>query len=172
MSNPVFRSGAAALLLLPAALISTTAPGAQLPSPSPTPAILADGCTGPMSDTRLYVSVSNVRSSRGLVAVTLYADDRKRFLAKRGSLYVGRVPAQAGTTRMCIHLPSPGVYGLAIYHDEDGDRKLKRSGLGLPAEGYGFSNDAPTIFGLPSFSRVRFNVPRSGFQTSVKLKYP
>lgn len=144
----------------------------QVPSPGPTPAILADGCTGPMSDTKLHVTISNVRSARGLIAVSLYADDSKRFLAKRGSLYVGRVPAQAGTTRMCIHLPSTGTYGLAIYHDEDANRKFNRNAIGLPAEGYAFSNNAPTIFGLPSFGRVRFAVPRSGFETSVKLKYP
>lgn len=157
------------ILLLP--LLAVTLP-AQTPSPTPTPAILADGCTGPMSDTRLNVVIGNVRSARGVIAVSLYADDPKRFLAKRGSLYVGRVPAVAGVTRMCIHLPSTGTYGLAIYHDEDGDRKFKRSAIGLPAEGYAFSNNAPTIFGLPSFGRVRFKVPRSGFETAAKLKYP
>lgn len=172
MKRVISRGAAAALLLLPAALIGAVAPRAQAPSPGPTPAILADGCTGPMSATRLNVTVSNVRSSRGLIAVSLYADDRRRFLAKRGSLYVGRVPAQAGVTRMCIHLPSTGVYGLAVYHDEDGNRSFKRSGIGLPAEGYAFSNNAPTLFGLPSFGQVRLSVPRSGFETGVKLKYP
>lgn len=166
------RIGLAALLALPGTLAGAGASGVQAPTPTPTPAILADGCTGPMSATKLYVAVSNVRSSNGLIAVSLYADNRSRFLAKHGSLYVGRVPAQAGVTRMCIHLPSPGVYGLAIYHDEDGDRKFKRSGLGLPAEGYAFSNNAPTFLGLPSFGKVRFSVPRSGVETSMKLKYP
>lgn len=144
----------------------------QVPAPSATPAILADGCTGPMSAVKLNVAITNVRSSNGLIAVSLYADNPKKFLAKRGSLYVGRVPAQAGTTRMCIHLPATGTYGLAVYHDENGDRKFKRNAIGLPAEGYGFSNDAPTLFGLPSFGRVRFSAPRSGFQTNLKLKYP
>lgn len=172
MTKTRFRSGAAALLLLPAAVAPSGSPARQAPSPTPTPAILADGCTGPMSETKLHVAISNVRSSRGLIAVSLYADDRHRFLAKRGSLYVGRVPAQAGVTRMCLHLPAPGTYGLAVYHDEDGDRKFKRSGLGLPAEGYGFSNNAPTVFGLPSFARVRFAAPRSGLETAIRLKYP
>ena len=154
------------------AFLSALAMLAQTPTPGPTPAILADGCTGPMSATKLNVSVSNVRSARGLIAVTLYADNPRKFLAKRGSLYVGRVPAQAGVTRMCIHLPAPGVYGLAVYHDEDANRSLNRKGIGLPAEGYAFSNNAPTVFGLPSFGKVRFNAPRSGLETAVRLKYP
>lgn len=129
------------------------------------------GCTGPPSDTQLFVNVSNVRSAEGLIAVTLYADIRKKFLAKRGSLYVGRVPAVAGTTRVCIHLPAPGTYALAVYHDKDANRKLNRSGLGLPKEGYGFSNNASTVFGLPSFSSVRF-AARNGGEVAIKLKYP
>jgi uncharacterized protein (DUF2141 family) len=131
-----------------------------------------DGCTGPASDTRLFVNVSNVRNSNGLVAVTLYADNPKKFLAKKGSLYVGRVPAVAGTTRVCIHLPAPGVYALAVYHDEDASRNLKRKGLGLPAEGYGFSNNARTVFSLPAFRSVRFSAPRTNLSTGVRLKYP
>jgi uncharacterized protein (DUF2141 family) len=131
-----------------------------------------ESCTGPASAVRFYVTVEGVRSSQGLIAMTLYADDSRRFLARRGSLYVGRVPASASSTRVCIHLPGPGTYALAVYHDADGNRSFNRSGIGLPAEGYGFSNNAPAIFGLPSFSRVRMNVPRTGMGTSIRLRYP
>jgi uncharacterized protein (DUF2141 family) len=54
----------------------------------------------------------------------------------------------------------------------DGNRSFNRSGIGLPAEGYGFSNNAPAIFRLPSFSRVRIAVPRTGMGTSIRLRYP
>jgi uncharacterized protein (DUF2141 family) len=138
---------------------------------APLPAA-AQNCTGQPSATRLQVKVSNVRSAKGLIAVTLYADNSRKFLVKRGSLYVGRVNATAPVTSVCIYVPGPGIYGLAVYHDENANRKFDRSLIGLPAEGYGFSNDAPTLFGLPSFNKVRLNVPRSDFQTSVKLKYP
>ena len=172
MIQRLIPSAATVLLFASTALTGAGQSAAQVPAPAATPAILADGCTGPMSETKLHVAISNVRSTKGLIALSLYADNPHKFLAKRGSLYVGRVPAQAGVTRMCIHLPSPGTYGLAVYHDEDGDRKFKRNAIGLPAEGYGFSNNAPTLFGLPSFSRVRLAVPRSGFETAIRLKYP
>jgi len=135
-------------------------------------AAFAQDCTGRPSATRLIVTVSNVRAAQGLIAVTLYADDPSRFLARRGSLYVGRVPARAGVTRVCIHVPAPGTYGLAVYHDANADRRFDRTMIGLPAEGYGFSNDAPTLFGLPRFRSVRLAVPRDGFQTGVRLRYP
>jgi uncharacterized protein (DUF2141 family) len=134
------------------------------------PAIAAD-CTGTPSPVRLYVDVDNVRSARGLIAVTLYTDDRRKFLARRGSLYVGRVPARPGRTRVCIHVPGPGTYALAVYHDADADRSFDRTGLGLPDEGFGFSNNPPTFFGLPNFDRVRIRVPRTDLSTTVRLRY-
>ena len=136
------------------------------------PALAQPDCTGRPSATRLFVDVTNVRSAQGLVAVTLYADDPSRFLRRRGSLYVGRVPAQAGTTRVCIHLPAPGTYALGVYHDADANRRYNRNAIGLPAEGYGFSNDAPALLGLPSFRSVRLQVPRNGFVTRVRMRYP
>jgi uncharacterized protein (DUF2141 family) len=129
-------------------------------------------CTGRPSAIRLFVNVDNVRDSRGLIAVTLYTDDRRKFLAKRGSLYVGRVPARQGRTRVCIYVPGPGIYALAVYHDADADRSFDRTGLGLPAEGFGFSNNPPTMFGLPNFSRVRIQVRRTQLSTTVRLNYP
>jgi uncharacterized protein (DUF2141 family) len=134
-------------------------------------AVAAQDCTGTPSSTRLFVNVDNVRESRGLIAVTLYTDDRRKFLAKRGSLYVGRVPARQGRTRVCIHVPKPGTYALAVYHDADSDRSFDRTGLGLPDEGFGFSNNPPTFFGLPNFNRVRIQVPRTNLSTTIRLHY-
>jgi uncharacterized protein (DUF2141 family) len=150
---------AAALRLVPLALLAAAWPAA------------AADCTGTRSATRLYVNVDNVREARGLIAVTLYTDERRKFLAKRGSLYVGRVPARRGRTRVCIHVPKPGTYAVAVYHDADADRSFDRTGLGLPDEGFGFSNNPPTFLGLPNFDSVRIKVPRTNLSTTIRLHY-
>lgn len=129
-------------------------------------------CVGPPSNTWLTVAVNGVRSSSGLVAVTVYADDRSRFLVKRGSVGVMRVKAIEGETRACVFLPGPGTWALAIYHDENGNEQFDRSGLGLPREGYGFTNNPSTLAGLPNFGSVRLSVPKPGLLTRIRLKYP
>jgi uncharacterized protein (DUF2141 family) len=129
-------------------------------------------CTGTPGEVKLYVNVEGVRSSQGLIAVTLYADNAKKFLAKRGSLYVGRVPAHEGMTRACIYVPKPGMYGIAVYHDADANRHLDRNALGMPQEAYGFSNNPGTFFGIPRFSSVRFPVRGPQAEIKVRLKYP
>ncbi|PKB14149.1 uncharacterized protein (DUF2141 family) [Novosphingobium kunmingense] len=155
----------AALLVAGGAVLAAAAPIPQAEAAPP-------GCVGPVSDTWIHVSVSGVRSSNGLVAVTVYADDRSRFLVKRGSVGVMRMPAQQGETRGCVYLPGRGVWALAIYHDEDGDQQFDRSGIGLPREGYGFTNNPSTVVGLPSFASVRLSVPKPGLLTRIRVKYP
>ena len=130
------------------------------------------GCTGTPSQTWVTVIADGLRNSNGNLAITLYPDDSKRFLVKRGSLYVGRVKAQAGTVRGCIFVPKPGVYPIALYHDENANGKFDRSGLGLPTEGYGFSNNPATLMSLPAFNSVRLNVPKAGLVTRIHMKYP
>ena len=171
------RAPLAVSLLLSSLLIATPALGEAASAAASTAAATVStpapaGCTGPASATWLKVVVEGVRSSQGLVAITLYADDSARFLVRHGSLYVGRSKAVAGTTEGCIYIPSPGVYAVAIYHDANANEKFDRNLLGLPAEAYGFSNNPHTFFGLPSLRSVRLKVEHSGQSTHIRLHYP
>ena len=137
------------------------------------PAVAAPaGCLGETSETWLNVSVEGLRNGNGLVTIAVYPDDSRQFLAKGGTLKNNRFNASAPVTRACVFVPKPGVYAIAVYHDEDSSRKLNRSGIGLPAEGYGFSNNPATLAGLPAFRSVRLNVPKAGLTTHIKMKYP
>jgi len=154
------------LLTCLAALALPQAAHAQSPVAAP------PGCTGPTSDTWISIVADGLKSGDGQLAITLYPDISKRFLVKHGSLYVGRVPATQGTTAGCIFLPKPGVYVIALYHDENGNEKYDRNSFGIPTEGYGFSNNPSTLMGLPAFSSVRLDVRRSGMLTRIHMRYP
>jgi uncharacterized protein (DUF2141 family) len=162
------RRLSAAVIACAAALATSVGPAAQAqPTPSHPP-----GCTGTPSSTWINVVAEGLRNGNGLLAITLYEDKPTKFLAHHGSLYVGRVQAVQGTTRACIFVPRPGIYALALYHDENANRSFDRTGIGFPAEGYGFSNNPATLAGLPSFRSVRLNIPRTGLSTHVQMKYP
>jgi uncharacterized protein (DUF2141 family) len=157
---------------LSAAVTACAAALTLFSAPTRAQAAAPAGCTGTPSATWINVVAEGLRNGNGLLAVTVYADDARKFLVRHGSIHVGRVNATAGTTRTCVFVPRPGVYALALYHDENGNRHFDRSGLGIPTEGYGFSNNPPTIAGLPSFRSVRLNVPRTGLTARVQMKYP
>jgi len=146
--------------------------GALAVLPAPAAASPAH-CKGDLSGSSwLNVEVTGVRSSNGLIAVTIYADDSSKFLVSKGSLDVVRFPSTQGTFRGCVKLPKNGVYAIAVYHDEDGSRKRNRSGLGMPTEAFGFSNNPSTLAGIPAFRSVRLSVPKPGLTTRINLTYP
>ncbi|CAN7324780.1 DUF2141 domain-containing protein [Phenylobacterium sp. LjRoot219] len=150
-------------LWLAAAVAATLAGGA---------AHAAEACHGhPGGDAvKLTVEATNVRAAKGEVAITVYPDDVRRFLARGGKLGRVRTPAALPVTRACFWLP-PGHYAVAVYHDQDGDRDFDRDGLGRPTEGFGFSNDAPARMGLPAFADVRFRLPAGGKTISLRMRY-
>jgi uncharacterized protein (DUF2141 family) len=121
-------------------------------------AVAQSSCVGSVQpgSVRLTVVATDLRNAEGEVAVTLYPDDSKRFLAKGGKLLRARVPTRSPETSACFWV-MPGRYAVATYHDENGDHRFNRTLFSIK-EGFGFSNDAPTTLGLPSFERVRFAV--------------
>jgi uncharacterized protein (DUF2141 family) len=120
---------------------------------------------------KLVVETTGVRSAKGEVATTVYPDDPNRFLARGGKLARIRTAALAPVTQSCFWL-SPGTYAVAVYHDQNGNHEFDRTPLGLPAEGFGFSNDAPAKFGLPAFEAARFALPPGGRTIRIRLHYP
>ena len=135
------------------------------------PSFAADACDGTpgAGKVKLTTIAEGVRNAAGEVAFTLYPDDKSRFLAGGGKLARVRTAAVAPRTSACFWV-TPGHYAVAIYHDENGDHDFNRT-LFKIKEGFGFSNDAPTTLGLPSFSQTRFAVPAGGTTIRMRMRY-
>lgn len=136
------------------------------------PATSAERCAGAPGEaaTKLTVRVVGVRAAQGQVAVTVYPDDRRRFLAPGAKLMRVRATAQAPATSACFWLP-PGAYAVAVYHDANGNKDFDRSIIGMPREGFAFSNDPSTRLGLPSFESVRFPLAATPTTIQMQMRY-
>lgn len=129
-------------------------------------------CPAGAGGTRLQLVIDTLHSDKGNVTVVVYGDKASDFLAKGKKLVKVHIPAHAGTLKGCILLPKPGIYALAAYHDEDGDHRLSRSALGLPQEGYAFSNNPKSLLGIPSFSSVSFAARQPVTAVPLHIHYP
>lgn len=65
----------------------------------------------------------------------------------------------------------PGSYAIAVIHDENMDGELETNFLGVPKEGYGFSNDAKGMIGAPSFSAASFSYDGKNLDMTISLSY-
>lgn len=127
-------------------------------------------CDGSATQTRLLVRVSGFKSKKGNITITVYPDDADRFLAGGGKWARQRLPVVLPLTEGCFAVPA-GHYAVAVYHDANDDHDFNRTFIGMPAEGYGFSNNPVTKLGLPGFKEVRFNTQPGDNPVYIKLTY-
>lgn len=115
----------------------------------------------------LAIRIDDVKTAQGQMMVALY-DSAAGFL-KRG-VATGAAPAAAGSTTVVFKDVPPGDYGIALYHDANGNGKMDRNALGLPLEDYAFSNNALGNMGPPSFEQAKFSVPQAGAAVTISLR--
>ncbi|MES2884216.1 MAG: DUF2141 domain-containing protein [Pseudomonadota bacterium] len=137
----------------------------------PARAQAAAACDGSAAQARLTVRITGVANTKGNLTITVYPDDADRFLAKGGKLLRARVPVVVPLTESCFALPVAGSYAIAVYHDANNDHDFNRTFVGMPAEGYGFSNNPVTKLGLPGFKEVRFAAKAGDNPVYIKLTY-
>jgi uncharacterized protein (DUF2141 family) len=65
----------------------------------------------------------------------------------------------------------PGTYAMVVIHDENMNGKLDTNALGIPREGYGFSNDAKKWLGTPAFSAASFLYDGQNVDLTMTLNY-
>jgi len=119
----------------------------------------------------IQVTVEKVRNSKGLITAVLYGDDPKTFLKNGARLDRIRVEAREGETVLCLHAPAAGRYSVALYHDENGNKKLDQNFLGIPTEGYGFSRNPGFRFGKPELEETLFTIDGRPVDLHISLLY-
>jgi len=104
----------------------------------------------------IVIRVDKIRSAKGFILVALHNTD-KGFPNTNGQAFrVERGVIREGTSEIVFHNVPAGKYAIALFHDENNDQKLNTNFLGIPKEGYGFSNNAYHTFRAPDFSEASF----------------
>ncbi|WP_169791609.1 DUF2141 domain-containing protein [Sandaracinus amylolyticus] len=113
------------------------------------------GTPAPASETlSLVFRVRGLRSDRGQVMGALF--DRPERWVRAGEEVAACHVRIRGREARCELTVRPGRYAFAFAHDEDGDGRFDRDFLGIPQEGYGFSNNVRPSLSLPSFQSAAF----------------
>jgi uncharacterized protein (DUF2141 family) len=121
----------------------------------------------------LNFSVSNLRSGKGNIQFILFeSSDGFPDKAELG-LRQGIIPAvrfQSPSYQVELRDLPPGRYAIAIIHDENSNGKLDTNMVGIPKEGFGFSNNPKVTFGPPSFERASFEI-KDNQSINIELKH-
>lgn len=111
----------------------------------------------------LNIEISGLRSNKGNILLQL-GDSTGKLISKR---------SEKITDSKCIlqfNELKAGKYSIRYFHDENANDTLDINWMGLPREGYGFSNNATAKFGSPSLKERLFEI-RSNLKIALKPKY-
>ncbi len=115
---------------------------------------------------KLVVKIENVKDDQGQVAVALFNNGgdfpKNRFQGKM-------TPAKKGEVEVIFENLPAGEYAISILHDANKNEKMDSNLLGMPKEGYGFSNNAMGTMGPPSFEKAKFTLTSNPI--TIKMKY-
>ena len=76
---------------------------------------------------------------------------------------------KAGTT-LVFHDVAPDDYGVAVFHDANGNGRMDKNLMGTPTRPIAFSNNVQGRIGPPAFDAVKLAVQTAGLDTSVTLR--
>ena len=118
------------------------------------------------------VTVTGIKSDKGQISVGIFLDNESFDEEKE---YLGYIfqknDMQDGTITFRLNL-EPGLYGLSVLDDEDCNRKMKYGALGIPKEGFGFSDYYHTGFSKPKFDSFSFTVEKNTVKhIVVRMRY-
>ena len=132
----------------------------------PAAAVDAPHCPG------IHVTVLDIRNSTGTVACALFESAEgfpTDFLRSATNIMVIKI--RKSQARCDFEDIPPGTYALGVIHDENMNGKLDLNALGIPKEGYGFSNDARGWLGGPSFSAASFKYDGRSVDLTIEMHY-
>ncbi len=121
----------------------------------------------------IEIVIKGLRSDKGFVGASL-------FSSENASAFPGGADKAVATryvkienrdeVRLVLEDIPHGTYSVSVIHDEDGDGKVGML-LGIPKEGFGFSNNPTIFFGPPAFKKASFDFASDKAVAEIKMKY-
>lgn len=118
----------------------------------------------------LDIALSNIRNTDGYIYIFIYSYENqypyepyKHYKVKKSKVKNGCLTARISELNL------KNEYAITLIDDENDNEDLDRW-LGIPHEGYGFSNNVKPLFSLPDYDELLFDFSQST-KLNVKVQY-
>lgn len=115
----------------------------------------------------LVLTIDNIAKPAGVLMIAL-ADSEDSYSGKTAPFSALKVAASQHTQSIHLGDVPAGEYAIKLYQDENDNGQLDRNVLGIPKEGYGFSNNGGAM-GQPPFKAAKFTV-RENTSITIHLR--
>ena len=114
------------------------------------------------------LTVTDARSDDGRVVALLFSSSDGFPVDVDKAAYTATGAIRGGRATITVPGVRAGRYSVVVFHDADGDGRIKRNFLGMPREGIGVTRFDG---GRPRFGSTAVEVPASGAQYTIGLNY-
>jgi uncharacterized protein (DUF2141 family) len=126
----------------------------------------------PAPQEELKIDIANIRNNKGYILISLFKDGTGYPDQADKAFRKAKVVITEKKAFVVFNDIPAGNYAVSVLHDENGDQVLNKNKLGLPKEGYGFSNNVAGAFGPPSYYRARFKYEKKNqHKMLIRLRY-
>jgi uncharacterized protein (DUF2141 family) len=121
--------------------------------------------------TKISVEFSNVKTNKGILRLGIFIND-KEFEDEKPffKIDIAKTDLKNGKFITTINLPL-GKYGISVLDDENNNAKMDYNLIGIPKEGFGFSNYYHSGFSKPKLSQFIFTVDNTVLELKFKIRY-
>jgi uncharacterized protein (DUF2141 family) len=112
------------------------------------------------------VHITGIRNADGNLRVALRSDENTIVQARTVDIDPKNLTAQ-----VIFEKVPEGAYGVAVIHDENKNEKLDFNEMGMPVEGYGYSNNPPKRPGPAPFEDTKFTLSAPSASVKITLIY-
>lgn len=119
----------------------------------------------------LTVNISNLKAGKGKVEIGIY--NKAEGFLKPDKVYIGEKVKVGGASTLSYtfrDLPA-GDYAVAVYQDENSNGKADTNMIGIPKEGFGFSNNVKPKLSPPTFTQTKFTLIQNKSINITLLNY-
>ena len=134
------------------------------------PALIAAGLALPVSFAKageLTVTITDIRANKGALLVSVVASEAG-WKNQEKPVAAEKHVVNGAEAVLKFNLPA-GNYAVQVLHDENENGELDFNAMGIPMEGYGFSNN-PQVMRRAEFSEAKFNVTDAASSIVVQLR--
>ena len=118
------------------------------------------------------VTITGIRSEKGQIAIGVFKNN-ETFQKEDAFLDKQFVKKEIVNGVMKVQFSlDPGIYGLSLLDDENSNGKMEYNFLGIPKEGFGFSDYYHTGITKPKFDAFKFSLDNDQTRRiTIRIRY-
>lgn len=119
----------------------------------------------------LTVKVTGFKNEKGVVRALLFNSENGFPEATEKAVRSASVKIVGTQADFVFENLPPGRYAVSLFHDSQNTGKLRTNLVGIPRDGYGFSNNSMGTFGPPSFKDASFQITAGQNTHTIRLRH-